>query len=123
MIFSYKRVKVSLFLFSWNRYKHQMIFFGFQLAQGKQLRAAYVISRSYGHPDFLSRLKFLLGDHSFFYPPSFILFFPLPLPSVIRPFTLMLRESIERSIWGVKKLYLSPESPISIDRYGRSNLT
>src|SRR4030042_6100213 len=70
MIFSYKRLKVSLFLFSWNRYKHQMIFFGFQLAQGKQLRAAYVISRSYGHPDFLSRLKFLLGDHSFFYPPA-----------------------------------------------------
>lgn len=64
------RWSTTLLLFSRNSYKHQMIFFWVQLPKGKQLRAAYVVGRPNGHPDFLSQLKLLLGNNSSFYPPA-----------------------------------------------------
>ncbi len=60
---------INTTFFSWNGNQHQVIFFGLQLAQGKQLRTAYMISRPYGYPDFLSRFKFFLGNNSLFLLP------------------------------------------------------
>jgi len=59
-----------MFFVSRNRNEHQVIFIGVQLTQRKEFRAADMIRRPDGYPDFLSRFEFPPGNDPSFYTPS-----------------------------------------------------